>query len=84
MGCNCKKPQVLNNLWSEDHLRLALDVYERIISKKTIEEFDDFDKLEILGVYQQIWPNTKVQPEISNAVFMITEAKEMLKTKNKR
>jgi hypothetical protein len=84
MGCNCKKPQVLNNLWSEDHLRLAQDVFERIITKKSIDEFDDLDKLEIFSVYQQIWPNAKIQPEISNAVFMITEAKEMLKTKNRR
>ena len=84
MGCNCKNPQVLNNLWSEDHLRLAKDVFDRIISKKSIEELDDFDKMEIFSVYKQIWPNTKTQPEISNAIFMITDAKEMLRNKVKR
>ena len=84
MGCNCKNPQVLNNLYSEDYLKLALDVWQRIISKKTFEELDDFDKLEIFQVYKQIWPNSKIQPEISNAIFMITEAKEMLRNKVKR
>ena len=48
MGCNCKKTaQVLNNLNSKDHLQIAFDVYEDIVSKKTVEQYDEGDVLQV-------------------------------------
>jgi hypothetical protein len=76
MGCNCGKgkKQVLNNLNSKDHLRLASETFKTIIEQRTIEEYTDFDKIEIMGVYKSLYPNQRVEPTLSNAVHYITDA----------
>jgi predicted nucleic acid-binding protein len=40
MGCNCKsgKSKPLNNLQSVDHMNLAREVYNTVITQKEIEE----------------------------------------------
>jgi hypothetical protein len=81
MGCNCgKKPKPLNNLKSNDHLKLASDMYLEIINKKTVEEYTDFDKEDIIKVYMSLYPNQKVKPTLDNAVYYITQAHQQYKS----
>lgn len=75
-GCKHGKGQKLNNLDSLDHLKLASDVYTQVISKKMMEEFDEFDKQEILGVYSQLYPNQKMTATVEQAVGPIKLAHE--------
>jgi hypothetical protein len=74
--CNCKggKKQIINNLQSSDHIDLAKEVFNNIIQKKTIEEYDDFDNMEILNTYKSLFPNAKTTPTIENAVQNINHA----------
>lgn len=63
MGCNCKsgKVQKLNNLDSNDHLKMAFDVYENYIKDKPDDyEFDDADKNIMIQTFLSIYPNVKV------------------------
>lgn len=79
--CNCKKgvrPKRLNNLTSTDHLKLAEDVNNRIITQKSFEEIDDFDWAELYSVFSQLYPHSSVVPpketvitEIQNAVGLL-------------
>jgi|694.fasta_scaffold143787_2 hypothetical protein len=79
--CNCKKggrPKTLNNLKSVDHLNIAKEVDDRILKQKSIEELNDYDWLELYGVFSQLYPNTTGQPskeevvnEIKNAVALM-------------
>jgi len=73
MGCNCKgrKPQVLNNLESKDHLNLAHDIYRDVIKKKTIEEMDDLDHKQIMFGFYSIYPNAKGEVTIEHAINTI-------------
>lgn len=75
-GCKHGKATKLNNLDSLDHLKLASDVYTDVISKKTLEEFDELDKQEILGVYSQLFPNQKMTATVEQAVGQIKLAHE--------
>ena len=74
--CNCKggKKQIINNLQSSDHIDLAKEVFHNIIQKKTMEEYDDFDNMEILNTYKSLFPNAKTTPTIENAVQNINHA----------
>lgn len=82
MGCNCKRGKgTLNNLNSPDHIQSAQEVYNRIISVKTIEDLDDLDKVEIMGVYASLYPNSNGTPSIENAIEQIKSGIEMFKIK---
>jgi len=74
--CNCKggKKQIINNLQSSDHIDLAKEVFNNIIQKKTMEEYDDFDNMEILNTYKSLYPNAKTTPSLENAVQNINHA----------
>jgi len=74
--CNCKggKKQIINNLQSSDHIDLAKEVFNNIIQKKTMEEYDDFDNMEILNTYKSLYPNAKTTPSLENAVQNINYA----------
>ena len=78
MGCNCKsgKPQVLNNLNSVDHIMFAEEVYKNVIQGKSSNDYDDFDKNQILGAYKTLYPNAKMTPSIDNAISNIKLAIE--------
>lgn len=86
MGCNCKggKAKVINNLNSIDHLRIAEDVNNRIISKGDISTFSDFDWIEIFQAYSAVYPNSSVVPEKDEAVKKVVDAVEWMKVKYNR
>jgi hypothetical protein len=72
MGCNCKKTaQVLNNLNSKDHLKIAFDVYEEIVSKKTVEQYDEGDVFQVRNAFYSIYPNAKGEVSSQHAADTI-------------
>jgi hypothetical protein len=75
MGCNCrKKTQVLNNLSSKDHLKLAYDVYVDIIQGKETEyKYDEIDLAQLYPVYYQLYPNSSVKPSTDDLINKITD-----------
>jgi len=83
MGCNCKKPKQLNNIKSQSHLLLAKDVYDNIISKKSLDEIDEFEWAEIYQAYKAVYPNASSIPEKQKVVEMITNSLQFLKIKYK-
>ena len=86
MGCNCKggKKQVTNNLDSPDHIQVGKNVFNSIISQKTIEDLNDLDKIEIMSAYGTLYPNSSATPSIEDAVNQIKTAIELYDVKYKR
>jgi hypothetical protein len=81
MGCNCKRGKgKLNNLNSKDHLKLAVDFYETTISKKPIQEYDEFDKIEASAIFNQLYPNASIKDNMDLIVSEITFAAQKYKT----
>ena len=63
MGCNCKKtPQVLNYEDSRDHINLIESTLKNLDS----ENLTDLDKIELVSVFQSIYPNSKTTPSPEN------------------
>jgi hypothetical protein len=81
MGCNCKKPQVLNNLKSVDHLRLAAETYDNTLGIKNIDELDDFDKMQIFNAFKSLFPNAKTLPTLDDAIGHLKSAKQSFSKK---
>ena len=86
MGCNCKggKKQVTNNLDSPDHIQVGKSVFNSIISQKTIEDLNDLDKIEIMGAYGTLYPNSSATPSIGDAINQIKTAIELFDVKYSR
>jgi hypothetical protein len=86
MGCNCKggKKQITNNLDSQDHIQVGKNVFNSIISKKTIEDLDDLDKIEIMSAYGTLYPNSSATPNIGDAINQIKTAIELFDVKYTR
>ena len=84
--CNCKggKKQITNNLDSQDHIQVGKNVFNSIISKKTIEDLDDLDKIEIMSAYGTLYPNSSAQPSIEDAINQIKTAIEFYDVKYTR
>jgi hypothetical protein len=76
MGCNCKsgKSKPLNNLQSVDHMNLAREVYNTVITQKEIEDYNDLDKMDIFNTYVALYPNARYTPSLENAVENIKHA----------
>lgn len=73
MGCNCKKnQQVLNNLNSNDHLKIAFTAYEEVVSKKSVEQYDEFDTQQVTYAYHTIYPNSREELTITQLAANIT------------
>jgi hypothetical protein len=70
MGCNCKKPQVLNNTKSVDHLNLLFKIHNELLSVKSVEEYNEADSLRVRNVFVGIYPNVKTIPQTKQ---MVTE-----------
>lgn len=79
MGCNCGKGKVqrLNNLKSKEHLKLAVDIYNDLISVKPQYEYTDLDWVEIFAVYGSLYPNSSQQPSKEDAVDKIKLARNL-------
>jgi len=72
MGCNCKKkPQVINNVYNVDVVNYAKDIYNNIISTKTMEEYTDVDKVEIMSAYASLYPASSITPSLDEAINQI-------------
>ena len=62
MGCNCKRQnQVINNLSIPSYLQLGIDAYNSV-KDKSLEEIQDEDWVMLYSAYNQIYPNSKGQP----------------------
>lgn len=85
MGCSCKRGKgTINNLSSPDHIQIAKDVFNSIISQKTIEELTDLDKVEIMGAYATLYPNASGTPSLENAINEIKTGIELYDVKYRR
>ena len=84
--CNCKggRKQVVNYLDSVDHINVAKNVFNSIITQKTIEEFNDLDKIEIMGAYSTLYPNSSGSPNIEEAINQIKIGIEVYDVKHTR
>lgn len=72
--CNCKgkgKAQVMNNVENVDVVNYAKEIYDRVISTKTMEEYTDVDKVEIMGAYASLYPASSVTPSLEEAINQI-------------
>lgn len=72
--CNCKgkgKAQVMNNVENVDVVNYAKEIYERVISTKTMEEYTDVDKVEIMGAYSSLYPASSMTPSLEEAINQI-------------
>ena len=59
-------------------------MFDSIISKKTIEDLNDLDKIEIMDAYATLYPNSSAQPSIEDAVNQIKTAIELFDVKYTR
>ena len=86
MGCNCKggKKQVVNNLDDPNHIENAKNIVETIISVKEIQDLTDLDKIEIMGAYSTLYPNSSATPSIGDAINQIKTAIELYDVKYTR
>ena len=84
--CNCKggKKQITNNLDSPDHIQVGKNVFNSIISQKSIEDLNDLDKIEIMGAYSTLYPNSSATPSIGEAINQIKTAIELYDVKYTR
>ena len=84
--CNCKggKKQITNNLDSPDHIQVGKNVFNSIISQKSIEDLNDLDKIEIMGAYATLYPNSSATPSIGDAINQIKTAIELYDVKYTR
>jgi len=87
MGCNCKgggAKQITNRLDSPDHIQYGKDVYSRVVAPDPTKEFNDLDKVEIMGAYSSLYPNSSVTPSLDDAISKIKEAIELYDVKYTR
>jgi len=59
-------------------------VFNSIISQKSIEDFNDLDKIEIMGAYATLYPNSSATPSIGDAINQIKTAIELYDVKYRR
>lgn len=75
-GCKHGKATKLNNLDSKDHLKLASETYVNLISSKSLDQYDEFDKQDIFTVHSSLYPNQKIKPTLDQAIVQIKHAHE--------
>jgi hypothetical protein len=75
MSCGCKKKkQVLNNISSREHIEIAKEVNTRVILGSGISNYTELDKIEIMGVYSSLYPNSSGTPSLEDAIKQIQQA----------
>ena len=84
--CNCKKgkAQVINNVYNVDVVNYAKEINERVISQKTMEEYTDVDKVEIMGAYSSLYPASSVTPTLEEAINQIKIGINLYETRQRR
>ena len=75
---------MINQLDSADHIQVGKNVFNSIISQKSIEDLNDLDKIEIMGAYATLYPNSSVQPSVENAIVERKRAIELFDVKYSR
>ena len=75
---------MINNLDSPDHIQVGKSVFNSIISQKSIEDLNDLDKIEIMGAYATLYPNSSATPSIGDAINQIKTAIELFDVKYSR
>lgn len=84
MGCNCgKKPKVINNTKNQQILNEVKAAFDGIMLNKTIEELDDFDKLELVSLWRLLYPAAQGTPDIPKVIHDIETSMQFLKVKYK-
>jgi hypothetical protein len=68
---------MMNNLNSPSHIEYGKEVFNRVILPNQTKEFNDLDKVEIMGAYASLYPHSSVTPSIEDAVSKIKEAIEL-------
>lgn len=81
--CNCKsgKAKPLNNLNSAEHLLIAKDVWDNIITPNDNREFTDLDVAMIYNAYNAIYPNASMIPTLEDAISKIQQSIGLLEIK---
>lgn len=82
MGCNCGKgkAQRINNLKSKEHLKLAVETYDTLISVKPSTEYTELDLVELYSVYNSLYPNSSQQPSKDDCIEKIKQARNLYLT----
>jgi hypothetical protein len=83
--CNCRgngKKSNLNNLNNIDFINYAKQVYNDVIVGKTLEEYSNLDKVEIVSAYSSLYPNSSIIPGIEDAINNIKIGIEQFDNKN--
>jgi hypothetical protein len=75
---------VINRLDSPDHIQVGKNVFNSIITQKTIEDLNDLDKIEIMSAYGTLYPNASATPSIEDAINQIKMAIELYDIKYTR
>jgi len=60
------------------------NVFNSIISQKSIEDLNDLDKIEIINAYGTLYPNSSATPSIEDAINHIKTAIELFDVKYTR
>jgi len=84
-GCNCKRGGgTLNNLNNKDYIEQAIQVRDTIINVKTIDEYNDLDKIEIMNTYSLLYPKASGTPGLQDAINQILSGIDLYGRKYKR
>ncbi len=84
--CNCKsgKAKRINNLKNQEVLQVASEINSRIISQKQINELDEFDWVELYGVWNLLYPQASQQASQEQVVDDIKKSLQFLKVNYKK
>jgi len=72
MGCNCKG-KTMNNLQIPAYIRMAKEIWATYQNKPR-EEYDEFNWQELYTLYNNLYPNSKGQPNKEELIEIITNA----------
>jgi hypothetical protein len=82
MGCNCKSGKAtLNNLKSNDHLKLAYDFVRDTLQDKKLEDLDLVERNELLFVFSSLYPNASIKDNYDLMLNEVVSASQKYKKK---
>jgi hypothetical protein len=85
MGCNCKRgKKETNRLDNPDYIAQAKMVYNQVILNGNTSTYTDLDKIEIMGAYSSLYPQSSAVPSLEDAISAIKTAIEVFDVKYKR